>query len=158
MDLSALELEQPERKNKNNSKSVCVDNTNTAFVCDTEFDEHTGITNEPCDINSSDFECTDESQDECSNNLDDQHNTDIDKLKNNDFNNEISDFTATIQNEHHSNDKNKHTDIDTKHKENINNSQKPVDKCLQDKESFAWNHEEEPIFDFLGKANEIVRY
>lgn len=158
MDLSTLESPLPEKKNKNNGKSVCVDDTNTAYVCDTEFNEHNGITNEPYDINSSDFECTDESQDECSNNLDDRHNTDIGKLKNNDFKNEISHFTATIQNEHHSNDKNKHTDIDTKHRENINNSQTPVDKCLQYKESLTWNHEEEPIFDFLGKANEIVRY
>lgn len=157
MDLSTLESSQQDSKNKNNSKSACSDDINTANECDTEFDEHNGITNEPYDINSSDLDCTEESEDECSNNLNDQHNTDIDILKNNDSNDENSNSTTTIQNEQHSNDK--HIDIDTKHKDNVNNSQIPVDSCLQDNESLVRNHEDdEPIFDFLGKANEIVCY
>lgn len=138
MELSTLESSQS--VNENNINNISVNSDDASEVFNTDFEEH----NESFDINSSDFECSDEGQDEHSNNL----NNCMEQLKNNDEN---VCLTATIQSENHCNDK--HTDFDNQHKELIGTSQKPVDNCVYD-----YAQEEEPIFDFLGKANEIVCY
>lgn len=142
MELSTLESSQLVEKNNSKSKSVHSDDASEEF--NTCFEEQ----NEVFDINSSDFECTDESQDERSNNLDDQHNTEMNELKSNDENVHL---IAQIQSENYSNDK--FTDNDSQHKENESDSEKPLDNCV-----YNYVQEEEPIFDFLGKANEIVCY
>lgn len=70
----------------------------------------------------------------------------------------------TMQNENINHSNENHKDIhDKQMQENTNGSLKAANKHIQDKKVVAMNdadyaEEDEPIFNFLGKANEIVCY
>lgn len=158
-----------------NRKSECTDDENGN---PTEPNELNNNTNELFDIDSSDldYDSSDMDRDENKNQLlqtIDSEKTVVSAEKNvdglssnNDNNNELSENSIgnneIVPNESHSTDK--QSDIQTEPIENTNDLSKPADNCLQDKETHTTNDEhaydegEEPIFDFLGKANEIVCY
>lgn len=174
MDETTSEFSQADSQNyhNNNRKSECTDDEN---VNATELNNNA---NELFDIDSSDldYDSSDMDRDENKNQLlqtvqsektvvSDEKN--VDGLSsNNDNNNELSENSIgnneIVPNESHSTDK--QSDIQTEPIENTNDLSKPADNCLQDKETHTTNDEhaydegEEPIFDFLGKANEIVCY
>lgn len=165
MDLSASQIDNQNNNNNNNSKSDCADDVNTMHSSDLDVQNHNP--NELFDINSSDFEydcsdndCPDES-DEKLKNINNLEEKSLEEL-NGDSCNKIS--IPTISNECHSNEK--HTDIHNEQIENTSNSSKQPDEEQKEEEKEEENETvdmnddnaeaEEPIFDFLGKSNEIV--
>lgn len=153
---------------EHNRKSDCTDDENAN---PTESNELNNNTNELFDIDSSDldYDSSDMERQEVKNCLLETVNTEHDSHKESDqgqctntsivtFDHSI-DNTSNVPTESHSNEMN--SDIESEHIDNKNDMPKPADNCLQDNEStLAPNNEyiedEEPIFDFLGKANEIV--
>lgn len=161
MDLSSSQIDNQNNNNNNNSKSDCANDVNTMHSSDSDVQNHNPT--ELFDIDSSDFEydCSDNDPDESVEKLKTINNSEETTLKelNGDSCDEMS--IPKIPNECHSNEK--YTDIHNEQIENASNSSKQPDeeqKEEEEKETVDMNDDnaeaEEPIFDFLGKSNEIV--
>lgn len=172
MDLSSSQIDNQNNNNNNNSKSDCDNDVNPVHNSDLDVQNHNPT--ELFDIDSSDFE------DACSDNDPDESNEKLKTINipeektleelNGDSCDEIS--IPTIPNECHSNEK--QTDIHNEQIDNTSNSSKQPDDCLEEQKDDEKEGEkeeeekltvdmnndnaeaEEPIFDFLGKSNEIV--
>lgn len=155
---------------EHNRKSECTDDENAN---PTEPNELNNNTNELFDIDSSDldYDSSDMDRQEVKNLLLQTVNTEPDSHNVSDegqctntsivTSDHSVDNTSNVPTEMHSNENN--SVIESEHIENTNDMPKPqpADNCLQDNDSTLtpnneYTEDEEPIFDFLGKANEIV--
>lgn len=162
MDISSTEPSQlcNQNNNNNNSKIACADDTNSAY--NIEFDEQSNDSNELFDIDSSDFEIerSDGEREQSNDALKSvayDNQISFDEQITGDNNTQTCEFIPKEKNTYNSNEK--LTVIGTKQTESEIDFQKPIEKKSEDNDNIVRNHnEDEPIFDFLGKANEIVCY
>lgn len=171
MDLSTSPIDN-QSNNNNNSKTECANDANPTHKHD--FDTQNDNPPELFDIDSSDLEygCSDnDDRDESSKKSETVIESKSEIFSHEELNDdscnddEISD--TAIPNECHSNEK--HSDIHIEQTEissiptkQANNCSEGEEKGEDGTEAVAINddnaEEEEPIFDFLGKANQIVCY
>lgn len=141
-----------------NRKSECTDDENAN---PSDVNELNNNTNELFDFDSSDldYDSSDMDREDVKNLLLQTVNSENDNhtIQGQCINNCISE-SSVMPTEIHSND----NVSDTKEIDNIRNDvSMPADNCIQDNETTVTSNDEyiedeEPIFDFLGKANEIV--
>lgn len=172
MDTPCSEIDS-QNNNNNNSKSECTHDTNLMRPSDS--DEQNNNATELFDIDSSDLEydCSDSDQDEInmkSKSAEDVENKTLsDEVLNDDNHGEV--FIASDSEKCHSDEK--VSDIQLEQLNSMQNASKQANNCSEQEERKEENEEEEeskvaliddnaveeePIFDFLGKANEIVCY
>lgn len=152
MNISSSNLLHSENENNNNNNSKSEKDENV--ICDTDINEQNMNSNELFEIDSSDLDEGGSDQEQNKNDLEQESHCHekLNKCTKTDNTN------PTVQIICHSNK----TNNDNNTKINESDSSTLTSNCSNDNETLTTNddnaEEDEPIFDFLGKANEIVCY